>query len=97
MCKFCSNSLNNSKINKFGLLTKILIISASGEIILIVSILTKLQKNIFLKVNLKYSPIRLFLRLESAGYILRFFPSVIDSAVLRMVFSVPIINPMSNY
>ena len=68
------------------LLAKILFNFTSEEIIFIVSILAYLEKDIIPKDNL---------RLKSTGFILRFFPLVIHSAILRTDFLDPCINLMS--
>ena len=52
----------------------------------IVSILAKLERDIIPKVNSEQNAICLFLRLQSIGFILRFLPLHIYSALLKLDF-----------
>ena len=58
----------------------------TSEEIFIVSILTKLEKDIIPKGNLEQKAICLFVRLESIDFIQSCFPMLIYSAILRIDF-----------
>ena len=60
----------------------------------IVSILAKLERDIIPKVNSEQNAICLFLRLQPIGFILRFLPFHIYSALLKIDFLNPLINLM---
>ena len=60
----------------------------------IVSILAKLERDIIPKVNSEQNAICLFSRLQSIGFILRFLPLHIYSALLKIDFLNPLINLM---
>ena len=56
--------------------------------------IVSLLANVIPKVNSEQNAICLFLRLESIGFILRFLPLHIYSAILRIDFLNPLINLM---
>ena len=63
----------------------------TSEEIFIVSILTKLEKDIIPKGNVEQKAICLFVRLESIDFILSCFPMLIYSTILRIDFLDPFI------
>ena len=63
----------------------------TSQEIFIVSILTKLEKDIIPKGNVEQKAICLFVRLESIDFILGCFPMLIYFAILRIDFLDPFI------